>query len=198
MERKLDSQIFQVIDSMEDYLSNCKGVFMSSDKIQVNRDVMDEYIRDLKRKAPEEIEQYRKVIRRQEQILNDAKARAEQLIAQTEAQTDEMVSENEVMRRAYAQADDIVKMAQEQAQLLVDSAANEANELRAAASQYMEEVMVYLESVIGASAKAAHEQYGSLINTLNSYGEKIKGDHRQLHPEENEAIPQNMVEETEE
>ncbi len=198
MERKLDSQIFQIIDEMEDYISNCKGVFMSSEKIQVNREVMEEYLRDLKRKAPDEIEKYRKIIRKQEEILNDAKSRAEQLIAQTEAQTDEMVSENEVMRRAYAQADEVVRMAQEQAQMLVDSAAMEANELRAAASQYMEEVMIYLENVIAASTKAANDQYGSLINTLNSYADKIKGDHRQLHPEEVEMVTEEIVQETQE
>lgn len=198
MERNLDSQIFRVIEEMEDYISNCKGVFMSSEKIQVNREQMEEYLRDLKRKAPEEIAQYRKIIRNQEQILNDAKMRAEQLIAQTEAQTDEMVSENEVMRRAYAQADEVVRMAQEQAQNLVDSAAMEANELRAAASQYMEDVMIYLENVIAASTKAASDQYGSLINTLNSYADKIKGDHKQLHPEEAAVVPQEMVQGTEE
>lgn len=184
MERKLDSQIFQVIDEMEDYISNCKSVFMSTDKIVVHRETIENFIHNLKRKAPDEIEKYRKIIRNQEAILEDAKNRAQHLIDKTVAQTDEMVSENEVMRRAYAQADEVVRMANDQAQQIVDSAAVEANELRAAASQYMEEVMIYLENVLTASTKAANDQYGSLINTLSSYTDKIREDRKQLHPDD--------------
>ena len=57
----MDSQIFQVIDEMEEYVSNCKGKFMSSTEIICNRDQMEEFLRDLRRKAPAEIEKYRKL-----------------------------------------------------------------------------------------------------------------------------------------
>ena len=148
----MDSQIFQVIDEMEEYVSNCKGKFMSSTEIICNRDQMEEFLRDLRRKAPAEIEKYRKVIARQEEILSEAKNKAQKLIDDTMAQTDELLSQNEIMRRAYEQADEIVRMANEQAQVIVDNATIEANSLKSGATQYMEEVMVYLENIFTSSS----------------------------------------------
>ena len=197
MERQLDSQIYQVIDEMEDYISNAKGKFMSSTEIIVNRDVMEEYLRDLKRKAPDEIAKCRKIIRNQEQILEDAKTRAQDLINQTVAQTDELISQNEIMKRAYDQADEVIRMANEQAQAIVDQAAMEANELRAGASQYMEDVMVYLENIFEASSKQAGDSYKNLIATLDMYANKVKDDHKQLHPESTPAPAPAQTENTE-
>lgn len=184
----MDSQIFQVIDEMEEYVSNCKGKFMSSTEIICNRDQMEEYLRDLRRKAPAEIEKYRKVIARQEEILSDAKNKAQKLIDDTMAQTDELLSQNEIMRRAYEQADEIVRMANEQAQVIVDNATIEANNLKSGATQYMEEIMVYLENIFTSSSNTLNDQYGNLINTLNMYGDKVREDHKQLYPKEGTQV----------
>ncbi len=140
----MDSQIFQVIDEMEEYISNCKGKFMSSTEIICNRDKMEEFLRDLRRKAPVEIDKCRKIIARQEAIFSDAKVRAEKLLADSAIQSDELVSQNEIMKRAYTQADEVVALAKNQAQNVVDNAIIEANEYRNGAAQYMEDVMVYL------------------------------------------------------
>ncbi len=184
MDRKIDSQIFQVIDEMEDYLAGCKPKFMSNSDIVVDREAMEEFIRDLRRKAPDEIQRYRKIIKNQEEILEDARVKAQGLIDNAMAQTDELLSQHEIMRRAYEQADEVIRMANEQAQSIVDNAANEANMLRGAATEYMEDVMNYLENIITASSSAASMQYNNLISTLNQYGDKIRSDHKQLHPDQ--------------
>lgn len=194
MERKLDSKIFQIIDEIEEYISNCKPKLFSADDIIVNRDTMEEYLRELKTKAPDEIEKYRKIIRNQEAILNDAKDRAQNLLDQTMAQSDEMISQNEIMKRAYEQADQVVKMADEQAQAIVDQAAMEANSLREAATQYMEDCMMYLEDVLSNASQSATNNYNELIKTLNHYNDKIRSDHNQLHPQP-ESAPAAPVEE---
>lgn len=161
MERQLDSPIYNIIDEIEDYISNCKGKFMSSTDIIVNRDIIEEYLRDLKRKAPEEIAQCRRIISKQEEILSDAKTRAKNLIDQTMQQTDQLISQNEIMRRAYEQADEVIRMANEQAQALVDSAVVESNEIRNAASQYMEDVWYILRILL------IHLQKLQLITTMH-------------------------------
>ncbi len=183
----MESQIFLVIDEMEEYVSNCKGKFMSSTEIICNREKMEEFLRDLRRKAPEEIDKCRKIIARQEAIFSDAKSRAQKLLDESAIQSDELVSQNEIMRRAYEQADEVILMAKNQAQSIVDSAQAEANEIRSATSQYMEDVMVYLENFFSASSKEVSDNYSRLLNTLNSYAERIHDDHMQLHPEEVEA-----------
>lgn len=189
----MDSQIFQVIDEMEEYVSNCKGKFMSSTEIVCNRDKMEEFLRDLRRKAPEEIDKCRKIIARQEAIYTDAKTRAKKLLDDSVVQSDELVSENVIMRRAYEQADEVILMAKNQAQNIVDTATQQANELRDAATQYMEDVMVYLENIFDSSSKACTDHYTGLINTLNTYANNIREDHKQLHPEEIEMVTEETV-----
>jgi len=176
----MDSQIYQVIDEMFDYLASCKPKFMSSTEIVVDRDVMEEYLRDLKRKAPDEIERYRKIIRNKEAILDDARKTAQGLIDQAEVQTTELLSQNEIMKRAYEQADEVIAMANDQAQAIVDNATAESNQLVKEATDYVDGWMNYLESVIENTSQAATSQYTGLIDTLNQYGERIRTDHSQL------------------
>lgn len=187
MEIKINSKIINTISDIEKYIDECKPVpFTNGKKIQVECEVMENYLRELNKNVPEEVARYQKVISNQEAILNGAREKAQNLINQAVAQTDAMVSENEVMKRAYDQADEIVRLAQDQAQGIVDTAASEANGLREAATQYMEDVMVYIENVLAASTKAAQDQYTGLINTLTTYTDKIKEDHKQLHADGDE------------
>ena len=52
MERKMESQIFGVIDELEQYISECKPKLLSSTEIYVEKEVIQGYIDDLRRKAP--------------------------------------------------------------------------------------------------------------------------------------------------
>ncbi len=183
----MNSRIEQLIDEIEEYIDSCKPKFMSNTEIIVNKEEMDELLRELRMKTPDEIKRYQKIISNKEAILNDARAKAEALINEATEQTNELISEHEIMQQAYARADEVVKMAHEQAQNIVDSATIEANTIRTATAQYMEDMMNYLENVITSSAQAATANYESLIGSLNHYGQIIKNDRKQLHPEEEDA-----------
>lgn len=183
----MNSRIEQLIDEIEEYIDSCKPKFMSNTEIVVNKEEIDELLRELRMKTPEEIKRYQKIISNKEAILNDARAKAEALINDATEHTNELVSEHEIMQQAYARADQVVKMAHEQAQNIVDSAMIEANAVRTAAAQYMEDMMNYLENLISASAQSATAGYENLIGSLNHYGQIIKNDHKQLHPEEDDT-----------
>ena len=75
----MSSRIEQLIDEIEDYIESCKPKFMSSTEIIVNKDEIDELLRELRMKTPDEIKRYQKIISNKEAILNDAKAKAEAL-----------------------------------------------------------------------------------------------------------------------
>jgi regulator of protease activity HflC (stomatin/prohibitin superfamily) len=180
----MSSRIEQIIDEIEDYIDNCKPKLLSSTEIIVNKEEIDELLRELRMRTPDEIKRYQKVISNKEAILNDAKARAESLVAEATKQTNELISEHEIMQQAYARADEVVKMAQEQAQAIVDNATMEANAARAAANQYMDDVMGYLDSIITGSIQSATSNYENLISSLNHYSDIIQNDRRQLHPDE--------------
>ena len=183
MERNVDSQIFTIIDEIDDYIASCKPKFMSNNEIIINKETMDDYLRELRRKAPDEIERYRKIIRNQEAIIEDARNKASVLINEAVQQQDEMVSQNEIMSIAYKQADDIVVLARQQAQGIVDQAASDAYNLRNEANAYLEGIMVYLEELLDSASASASSHYGQLIEMLNKYSAKVHEDHKSLHPE---------------
>lgn len=189
----MSSRIEQLIDEIEEYIESCKPKFMSNTEIIVNKDEMDELLRELRMKTPDEIKRYQKVISNKEAILNDARAKAEALINEATIHTNELINEHEIMQQAYAQANEVVTMASRQAQDILDNATIEANSLRAAAMQYMDDVLAHLENIIAASTQSAMSNYDSLIGSLNQYRDVIQSNRNELHPVEDELDDVSMV-----
>ena len=105
------SKIEQIIDDIEDYIESCKPKFMSNTDIIVNKDTMEELLRELRMKTPDEIKRYQKIINNKEAILADAQAKAQALIDEATIHTTELVNEHEIMQQAYTQANEVVAMA---------------------------------------------------------------------------------------
>lgn len=180
----MTSRIEQLIDELEEYVENSKRRFMSSNEIIVNKDDMDEIIRELRLKTPEEIKRYQKIISNKEAILNDARAKAEALINEATVHTNELINEHEIMQQAYAQANEVVTMASQQAQEILDNATIEANNVRMAAMQYMDDILAHLENILIASTQSATSNYENLIGSLNQYKDIIQSNRNELHPVE--------------
>lgn len=200
----------QILDEIDDYLSNCKFRAFSSTEIIVNKEDMDTYIQTLRRSVPDEVKQYQRIIANKEAILADAashaddmKAKAEQqardLLNQAAAEHNQMISEHEIMLRAQARADEFVNMAMNKAQGIVDNATMESNALKDAANQYMEEVLAHLAKIIGSAQEsfagnfnrcmqASEESYQKLFSSLDEYHKLIQGNIQQLHPEEERTL----------
>mgnify|MGYP000784547477 FL=1 len=98
----MSSRMEQIIEEIEEYIDNCKYQPLSSTKIVVNKDELEELLTELKMKTPEEIKRYQKIISNKEAILADAQAKADAIIAQAQVQTSELVSEHQIMQQAYA------------------------------------------------------------------------------------------------
>ena len=180
----MSSRIEQLIDEIEEYIDSCKPKFMSNSEIIVNKDEIDELIRELRMKTPDEIKRYQKIISNKEAILNDARAKAEALINEATVHTNELINEHEIMQQAYAQANEVVTMASKQAQEILDNATIEANNVRTAAMQYMDDMLAHLENIIVSSTQSATTNYESLIGSLNQYRDIIQSNRSELHPAE--------------
>ena len=100
----MSSRIEQIIEEIEEYIDSCKFQPLSTTKIIVNKDQMDELLRELRMKTPDEIKRYQKIIANKDAILADAQAKADGMIQEAQIQTNELVSEHEIMQQAYAQA----------------------------------------------------------------------------------------------
>jgi cell division septum initiation protein DivIVA len=180
----MTSKIEQLIDELEEYIENCKPKFMSNSEIIVNKDEIDELLRELRLKTPEEIKRYQKIISNKEAILEDAKAKAQALIDEATVHTNELISEHEIMQQAYAQANEVVSMASKQAQDILDKATIEANDLRMQAAQYTEDRLAEMENILLSAIQSSNANYQTLIGSLNQYRDLIASNRQALHPSE--------------
>ena len=187
----MSSRIEQLIDELEEYIENCKPKFMSNSEIIVNKDEIDELLRELRMKTPDEIKRYQKIISNKEAILNDARAKAQALIDEATIHTNELISEHEIMQQAYAQANEVVTQAAQQAQDILDKATMEANELRMQAAQYTEDRLAELENIVVNALQSSNANYTTLMSSLNQYKELIQSNRRALYPSEEdlESLP---------
>ena len=161
----MSSRIEQIIEEIEEYIDSCKFQPLSTTKIIVNKDQMDELLRELRMKTPDEIKRYQKIIANKDAILADAQAKADGMIQEAQIQTNELVSEHEIMQQAYAQANEIVTAATAQAQQILDNATNDANQIRIGAIHYTDDLLSQAESAIGRTLDTYTSKYDSLVNS---------------------------------
>ena len=178
----MSSRIEELIDEIEEYIDTCKYKAFSTDIIMVNKAEMDDLLRELRMKTPEEIKRYQKVLANTEAILADARSKAEELIKNATAQTTELVNEHEIMQRAYEQANEIVAMATEQAQGILDNAMIEANNMKAAAMQYTDDILANLENILKQSIEISTRDYNTLVGNLQEIDHVVTSNRAELGP----------------
>lgn len=201
----MSSRIEQIIEEIEEYVESCKYQPLSTTKIVVNKEDLEELLRELRMKTPDEIKRYQKIISNKDAILADAQAKADAVIAETKTQVQDMVKESEVMQQAYAQANEIVNSANQQAQAIIDSATADANNLRLSAISYTDEMMANLEQLIHGTMENANARYNELAQTYNAFAQSLQSaadvvseNRSELAPQLNNPIPKQTEEEPEE
>ncbi len=201
----MSSRIEQIIEEIEEYVESCKYQPLSTTKIVVNKEELEELLRELRMKTPDEIKRYQKIISNKDAILADAQAKADAVIAETKTQVQDMVKESEVIQQDYAQATEIVNSANQQAQAIIDSATADANNLRLSAISYTDEMMANLEQLIHGTMENANARYNELAQTYNAFAQSLQSaadvvseNRSELAPQLNNPIPKQTEEEPEE
>ncbi|WMC92835.1 vacuolar family H+-ATPase subunit H [Kineothrix sp. MB12-C1] len=184
----MSSRIEQLIDEIEEYIDSCKYQPLSNTKIIVNKEEIDELLRELRMKTPDEIKRYQKIISNKEAILNDARAKAEALINEATLHTNELINEHEIMQQAYSQANEVVTLASHQAQGILDNATIEANNIKTAVMQYADDMLANMENLIAQTANMTTAHYESFVNNLNSYSEIVRANRAELNPQEEDFL----------
>ena len=178
----MTSRIEQIIEEIEEYIDGCNYSPLSKKNIVVNKEEIEELLRELRMKTPEEIKRYQKILANKDAILADAQAKAESIVNQANLQLNEMISEQEIMKQAYAQANAVVEAATAQAQEILNSAAADANEIRMGAMQYTDSMLANMQSIIQNTMESYNSRYASLINSLNGYYDMISENRMELAP----------------
>ena len=178
----MTSRIEQIIEEIEEYIDGCNYSPLSKKNIVVNKEEIEELLRELRMKTPDEIKRYQKILANKDAILADAQAKAEAIVNQANLQLNEMISEQEIMKQAYAQANAVVEAATAQAQEILNSAAADANEIRMGEMQYTDSMLANMQSIIQNTMESYNSRYASLINSLNGYYEMIAENRQELAP----------------
>lgn len=174
------SRIEQLITEIEEYIDSCKFQPLSTTKIIVNKEELDELLVELRLRIPDEIKQYQKIISNQEAILSDAHSKADALLAEATAQTNELVNEHEIMQRAYSHANEVVENAQVQAQAIIDNAVSEANAVRQSSIQYTDEMLKSLQTIITHSMEGAQGRFDAFLNSMKSSYDIVSSNRNEL------------------
>lgn len=177
------SRIEAIINEIEDYISSCKPLPLSSTKIAVNKDELEELISELRLKTPDEIKKYQKLISNKEAILEDARTQAERMIKDAQVHTENLINEHEVMQRAIEQANAVIADASAKAQQIVDKAVEDANNIRLGAIQYTDDMLANLQMIIEHSLENNKAKYDALMNSLNKDLNIVISNRKELRPE---------------
>lgn len=193
----MTSKIERTIEEIQEFIDHCKNQPLSSTKIVVNKEELDELLDELRARTPEEIKRYQKIISNKEAILADAQAKADSIIAEAQIHTEELVSEHQIMQQAYAQANEIVMVATNQAQEILDKATEDANQIRTAAIDYTDGILSDLENIIGHAVDTTRARSESLLASLEDCYRVVASNRNELNPpaEEPEAEPEAKEEE---
>lgn len=176
-----NSRIEQIIEEIEDYIDTCKGPLLGSgDKLIVDRGRIEELLRELRMKTPEEVKRYQKVLSNKEAILADAQKRAQAIVAQANIQNQEMVNEHEIMQQAYERANQVIETATQQAQEILDSATRDANEIRLGAIQYTDDRLAELQDMIQRMVDTSNARYESMMSNFQEFYAVITSNREEL------------------
>ena len=172
----MSSRIEQLIDEIDEFIEGCKFQPLSATKIVVNKEEMEEYLRELRLKTPDEIKRYQKIISNKDAILEDAQTKAQELVTQ-----------HEIMQKAYAQANETINAANKQAQEILDSATQDANSIRLSAITYTDDMMANIGSVLNQTLEDAGGKYKTFIDSLQSCLEVVNHNRQELAPQTAQA-----------
>ncbi len=179
----MSSRIEQIIEEIEEFVDSCKFQPLSSTKIVVNKEELEELLRELRMKTPDEIKRYQKIISNKDAILEDAQQKADAIIADAQAKADRIVSESEVMQKALEQSNQLLEQTNAQAQELIDNATADSNNIRMSAISYTDEMLENLEKIMSHTIDTAGQKYSNFINSVQSCLDVVTRNRSELSPQ---------------
>lgn len=160
--------IEEMISEIEIFIDNCKYQPLSSSKIIVPKDDLEQMLSELKMKLPNEIERCKKIMRNKEAILADARTRADSILTESVAEANRLVDQSQIVELANIRANEILEMARSQAEQIVYEANADANEIRLGSMYYTREKLTEISNYIASTLEAERVNYENLLQSLEN------------------------------
>ena len=149
----MSSRIEQIIEEIEEFVESCKYQPLSTTKIVVNKEELEELLRELRLKTPDEIKRYQKIISNKDAILADA------------------------------QANETIANANKQAQQILDEATMDANNIRLSAISYNDDMMANMEQILATAINESGEKYKNYLTSIQSCYDVVRQNRSELAPQ---------------
>ena len=175
------SRIEQIIDEIEEYVEDAKQYPLSSSKIIVNKEELNELITELRLQIPEEVKQYQKIIQNQDAILNDARNQANAIVGEANKLTEQLVDEHEIMQKAYNSANQIIENANSQAQIIVNNAAQDAANIKSGVMKYSDDMLAQIQAIMNHIMDNAQSKFDTFMTSMQQSAEIVSQNRNELN-----------------
>ena len=174
----MSSRIEQIIDEIDEFIESCKFQPLSATKIIVNKEEIEELLRELRLKTPDEIKRYQKIISNKDAILEDAQSKADAIIADAQAKHRNSLHSMRSCRK---------HMPRQMIPSILDSATQDANSIRLSAITYTDDMMANIGSVLNQTLEDAGGKYKGFIDALQSCLDVVNHNRQELAPQTAQA-----------
>ncbi len=185
----MSNNIEQIINEIEEYIEDCKYSPLSTTKILVNKEEIEELLEELKLKTPQEIKKYQRMLANKNSIMEDAKQRAENIIAEATQQANALVEQHEIMQQAYIQGNEYVNQANEQAQKILADANAEADSVRMSAIEYTDSLLESIQNTLTYSMENIATRYELYMKSLQKTLDMVVANRNELNVPGHSAAP---------
>lgn len=177
------SQIEQTLDDIQAYIDDCKSpTFGGGGKVICEKDVLENFLEDLRSETPEEIKKYQNLVSQKESIIANAEAHAQAIVESAAKQTEKMINDHEIMQKAFEQAQALIERAQADAGRIVESAQNDADNIRTSALKYTDELLGKVQIIAQTALREQEIHQASVITSLKDVLSIVAENRSELSP----------------
>lgn len=155
---KKEKRVFDLMDQLEEYIEESKAIPLVSNRVMVEKEVLEGLLDDLREILPKELEEARRIISTKESILQDAQKQAEFVMEKAIKEAESTVDQNEIVKLAERRAYDIEKEAREKAQ-----------EMELAARKYAQESKRKADELAKSINMGAYKYTENMLNAMEEH-----------------------------
>ncbi|MCR4720724.1 MAG: ATPase [Lachnospiraceae bacterium] len=174
------TRIENIINSIYEYVDNCKPLRLSPGCISVNRNELMALLDDLKAHTPDEIKRYQKIIANREDIIAQAREKAAQIEQEALERAQMLVDETEIMQKAYAQANETIQNATATAEETIRNGNESAETARINVLVYANSILQEVVSEMDRAHRESKELSERLVEAIGKNLEVLKGNRDEI------------------
>ena len=191
------TRIEQLINEIYEFVEECKPTPRSQSKIIVPKDQLLDLIDELKRRTPDEIKRYQKIIANCDTIIAQAEEKAVEIENAAKERAQQMVDETRIMQDAYKQANDLIQDATTKAEETRKAAEDFSENVRTGVLSYAGDIMNIVEGVLSSSYNEIKDRNENLLGTIRDKLDTVSSNRREIFEQLN-ADPDEQTMEYEE